>query len=78
MNDTSPEIAAMVRRRYAAMSPAERLMIGVGMFETARILALASFPPDLLVIENRRRLCERFYGKQLAVAAYGKGTETPR
>jgi hypothetical protein len=62
MNDTSPEIAEMIRQRYLSMSPAERLVIGARMFETARAMALASFPVDLSSVETRRRLCERFYG----------------
>jgi hypothetical protein len=71
VNDTSAEIAAMVRRRYAEMSPVDRFMIGVQMFETARALVSASFPEGLSPNERRRRLCERFYGA-LAIEAYGK------
>jgi hypothetical protein len=47
MRDTTPEIEAMVRERYRAMTPAERFLIGVQMFDTARTIALASFPPGL-------------------------------
>ena len=72
MNDTSPEIAAMMHRRYAGMSPVERFMIGVQMFETARVLALASFPPDLSPQEKCKLLCERLYGKHIANEAYGE------
>lgn len=63
MNDTSPEIAELVRLRYAAMTPAERLVIGARMFESARALVLASFPRGLSPAETRRHLCERFYGQ---------------
>ena len=71
MNDTSPEIAALLRRRYAEMDPMDRFMIGIGMFETARAFVLASLPPRLTQLEQRRSLCERFYG-DLAHDAYGE------
>ena len=69
MNDTSPEIARMVRNRYAEMQPVERFMIGVSLFETARAIVLASLPVDLPPKELRRKLCERLY-PELAAAAY--------
>ncbi|MGH8225547.1 MAG: hypothetical protein ACRER1_05300 [Gammaproteobacteria bacterium] len=61
MDDTSPEVARMVRERYAAMSGAERFMIGARMFDTARSIVLASLPADLLPAERRRALCRRLY-----------------
>ena len=70
MNDTSPEIALMVRERYARMQPVERFLIGVRMFETARAIVLASFPADLSPGKLRRKLCERLY-PELAARAYG-------
>ena len=70
MNDTSAEIRRMLRERYAKMTGAERLMAGAGTFETARAMALASFPAGLSMRENRRRLCERFY-ETLAERVYG-------
>ena len=69
MNDTSPEIARMVRSRYAQMQPVERFLIGVSLFETARAIVLASLPADLPPGELRRKLCERLY-PELAVQAY--------
>ena len=72
MNDTIPEMELLVRERYLAMTPAERFLIGVQMFETARAMALASFPAGLSIDEMRRRLCERLYG-DLARKAYGDG-----
>ena len=71
MNDTSPEIERMVRERYAAMEPVQRLLIGVSMFESARAIALASFPPGLSPLDLRRQLCERLY-PGLAAGAYRK------
>ena len=70
MNDTSPEIARMVRDRYATMQPAERFLIGVSMFETARAIVIASFPTNLSERDLRRRLCERLY-PELVEAAFG-------
>ena len=69
MNDTSPEIARMARERYAEMEPVQRFLIGVSMFETARAIALASFPPGLSPQDLRRQLCERLY-PGLAADAY--------
>jgi hypothetical protein len=70
VNDTSPEIARMVRERYAEMEPVRRLLIGVSMFETARAMVLSSFPSGLSSFELRRRLCERLY-PGLAAVVYG-------
>jgi hypothetical protein len=77
VNDTSPEIALMVRERYAQMQPVERFLVGVRMFETARAMVLCSFPSGLSPLEQRRRLCERLY-PGLAADAYGirEGEET--
>jgi hypothetical protein len=61
VNDTSPEIARMVRERYARMEPVQRFMIGVSMFEAARVIARASFPADLSQKQVRQALCERLY-----------------
>jgi len=71
VNDTSPEIERMVRSRYAAMEPVQRFLIGVSMFESARAMALASFPPGLSPLDLRRQLCERLY-PGLAAGAYRK------
>jgi len=64
----------LIAERYAAMTPAERFMIGIRMFETARIMVLASFPAGLSEQERRVRLCERLYGR-LASEAYGAGAD---
>jgi hypothetical protein len=70
--DTSPAVENFLRERYAELSGAERIAMGASMFETARTIVLASFPPGLPPQEVRRRLCERFYGT-LAARVYGKG-----
>jgi hypothetical protein len=70
MNDTTPEVARLVRELCARKTGAERLRMGASMFETARTLVLASLPPGLSERELRRRLCARFYGA-LADKVYG-------
>ena len=65
MNDTPPEIAEMVRARLPERSGAERFRMGVEMFESARRMILASFPPNLSEAETKRRLFERIYGYPL-------------
>lgn len=52
----------MVRDRLMALSGAERLIIGTRMFDAARRMVLASFPPNLPEPELKRRLLERIYG----------------
>lgn len=61
MNDTSPEVEQFVRERYREMDGERRFLIGMQMFETARTIALSSFPKGLSESEKRRQLCERFY-----------------
>lgn len=61
MNDTSPEIAELVRQKLMARSGAERFLMGVRMFDAARSMALASLPPKLSALELKRRLFERLY-----------------
>lgn len=70
MNDTSPEIAKMVRKRLLARSGEERMQMGSQMFEVARAMILASFPPGLSEIETKRRLCERLYGDEVDVEGF--------
>ncbi len=62
MTDTTPEMAQRYHEMLFARSPAERFVMGARMFETARAMALASFPPDLPADELRRRLFARLYG----------------
>ena len=66
----SPSIAAIVRERLLSRSGAERVVMGSRMFDIARTIVLASFPPGLSEIETKRRLCERLYGNELNVEAY--------
>lgn len=70
MSDTSAEVRRLLHERYATLTGAERVTICAGMFDTARAVALASFPAGLATHEVRRRLCERFYGA-LAERVFG-------
>jgi hypothetical protein len=70
MNDTSPEIDAILTARYAAMTGSERVLIAMQMFETAQQIVLSSLDPGLSESERRRELCRRFYGDELAQAAF--------
>ena len=70
MNDTSPNIAAIFREHLLSRPGAERLVMGSRMFDVARTIALASFPPGLSETETKRRLCERLYGNEVDVEAY--------
>lgn len=70
MNDTTADIAAIIREQLLARSGAERVVMGSQMFEFARALVLASFPPDLSQIETKRRFCQRLYGNEVNVEAY--------
>lgn len=69
MTDTTPAVAELVRSRMMARSGAERLVMGASMFEAAREIVLASFPPNLSSVELKRRLYERIYGESLPADA---------
>ena len=62
MNDTSPEIAELVRQKLMARSGSERFVMGVRMFDAARSVVLASLPPGLSPDELKRQLFQRVYG----------------
>jgi hypothetical protein len=70
MDDTSPETEALLETRYAAMSGSERVLMAMEMFETAQQVVLSSLDPGLSEHERRRELCRRFYGDELARAAF--------
>jgi len=70
MNDTTTEIAVRIRKMLMARSGSERVMMGCEMFDAARAIVLASFPPGLPEIEVKRRLCERLYGNEIDVEAF--------
>ncbi len=70
MNDTSPEIEALLRARFAGMSGSERALMALQMFQTSQQIVLSSLDPTLSEHQRRRELCRRFYGDALARAAY--------
>lgn len=51
-------------------SGAERMEMGSGMFEAAKAMVLASFPPGLSDVEIKARLCERLYGDQVDIKGF--------
>ncbi len=69
-NDTSPKIESLLKARYTAMTGSERALMALQMFETAQQIVLSSLDPALSEGERRRELCRRFYGDELARAAY--------
>ena len=62
MNDTSPEIAELVRQKLMTRSGSERFVMGARMFEAARAVVLASLPAGLSPDELKRQLFQRLYG----------------
>jgi hypothetical protein len=70
MNDTSPEIERIVRELMMKRSGVERIKIAAAMFDAARTMVLASFPPELAEIEVKDRLCRRFYYGEVDIDAF--------
>ena len=70
MNDSGPEIEALLKARYETMSGSERALLALQMFETAQQIVLSSLTPALSEDKRRRELCRRFYGDELARATY--------
>jgi hypothetical protein len=64
MTDTSPEIERIVRRKMMARTGPERMIMGAEMFEAAKVMVCASFPPGLTKSEHNRRLFVRLYGDE--------------
>lgn len=62
MNDTSPEIAELVRQKLMVRSGSERFVMGTRMFDAARTVVLASLPAGLSPDELKRQLFQRLYG----------------
>jgi hypothetical protein len=70
VSDTSPEIEAFLDQRFEAMSGSDRALMALQMFETAQKIVLSSLDPSLDERARRRELCRRFYGDELARAAF--------
>lgn len=67
MNDTPPEVEAIVREMMMARSGEERFVMGALMFDAAREFVIASLPDNLPPEEFKRRLFERIYGFPLEI-----------
>jgi hypothetical protein len=72
MNDTTPSISALVARRFAAMTPTQRVQIAVQMCTTNRQIVMSSLAAGLTPLEKKRQLCARYYG-DLALRAFPVG-----
>lgn len=70
MNDTSPEIARLVRQRMLERSGFERLLMGSQMFDTAKAMIVASLPEGLTPLEIKEHVCRRLYGNEVDVAGF--------
>ena len=70
MNDTNPEVAALIRQKLLERSGAERITMASGMFEAAKAMVLASLPAGLTEIEVKRRLVERIYGDEVDIEGF--------
>lgn len=62
MNDTSPEIAELIRQRMMERSGEERFLMGVQMFDVARQIMISSFPESLSPIDKKKMIYARTYG----------------
>lgn len=62
VEDTSPEINALLFGLMMKRSSGERLRMGLDMMATAKQLVWASLPPGLSDRERRSAFYQRFYG----------------
>ena len=65
VNDTAPEINAMIFQSIMRRSAGERLIMGLDMQATARALVWSSIPENLPEAERRTLFFQRFYGEPL-------------
>lgn len=62
MNDTTPEIENKLTQLYQNKSGEEKLLLALGMFESAREIVTSSISKNLSDSDFRRELFLRFYG----------------
>ena len=62
VNDTTPEINAMIFAAMMRKTPEERLLMGFNMMATARELVWSGIGPEETGEERRRLFYKRFYG----------------
>ena len=65
VKDTSPEINEILFQRMMALTPGERLVMGMSMTATARAMVWAGISDTLTPAQRRREFCLRFYGEDL-------------
>jgi hypothetical protein len=66
MDDTSPEIKEILRKKYAALSGEQRLLLGFQSCNTAKQIVLSSFPNGLSKKEIRIQLFLRYYSNDFS------------
>lgn len=69
MTDTHPQIAELVARRHAAMTPLQRMQIASDLFDTARAIIESSLPDSMTPYERRLAVVACLYGDALPLAA---------
>jgi hypothetical protein len=69
MIDTTPETAARVAAHHRGMTPEQRMLAAVSLFETACAIVDASLPADLSPAARRLARARRIYGNELPAAA---------
>ena len=62
MDDTSPEVRALVREKIMALSGEQRMEMGAKAFDAARAMVIASLPVGLSDLAFKKMLFERIYG----------------
>jgi hypothetical protein len=69
MKDTSAEFDRIVRARYAAMSPLERMEIVGSLRRAAVAIIESSLPVGLSLEERRYAVAKRLYGDEVSEQA---------
>ena len=72
MDDTSPEIREILRRKYAALNGEERLLLGFQSCNTAKQIVLSSFRKGLSKKEIKIQLFLRYYSNDFSEIDKGK------
>jgi len=62
MNDTTDEVKSKIDKIYLDKSGEEKLLIALGMFESARELVISSLPGNIPEKSLIKELFLRFYG----------------
>lgn len=69
MHDTTDHIRELQDAIVQRMAPSERLIAAAGMYETVRVMVLASLPRDVSLAERVEAFLERMYGDEIAAEA---------